>query len=173
MEAPRLLDRIRMAIRARHYSIRTEEAYVMWARRYILFHGKKHPSAMGAEEINAFLTHLPVERNVSASTRGAGAERAPVSLQGGAERGGGVDRRPRAGGQAEEAAGGLHAPRNCGDPRLDEWDAEADCGVAVRDGATSHRRGTATGQRCGLRKERDPDPGSERGERTEEPCSRG
>ena len=56
-------------IRTRHYSIRTEEAYVTWARRYILFHKKKHPSAMGAEEINAFLTHLAVERNVSASTQ--------------------------------------------------------------------------------------------------------
>lgn len=68
-DPPKLLDRIRMAIRTRHYSIRTEEAYVTWARRYILFHKKKHPSAMGAEEINAFLTHLAVERNVSASTQ--------------------------------------------------------------------------------------------------------
>src|SRR5512132_1252314 len=69
MAGPKLLDRVRMAVRARHYSIRTEEAYVTWARRYILFHGKKHPSAMGAEEINAFLTHLAVERHVSASTQ--------------------------------------------------------------------------------------------------------
>lgn len=68
-DPPRLLDRIRMAVRTRHYSIRTEEAYVTWARRYILFHHKKHPSAMGAEEINAFLTHLAVEKNVSASTQ--------------------------------------------------------------------------------------------------------
>ena len=69
MQEPRLLDRIRMAVRTRHYSIRTEEAYVMWAKRFILYHGKKHPSAMGAEEINAFLTHLAVERNVAASTQ--------------------------------------------------------------------------------------------------------
>lgn len=69
VEAPRLLDRIRMAVRTRHYSIRTEEAYVAWARRYILFHGKKHPSAMGAPEVNAFLTHLAVEKSVSASTQ--------------------------------------------------------------------------------------------------------
>ena len=68
-EAPKLLDRIRMAVRTRHYSIRTEEAYVTWARRYILFHGKKHPSAMGAPEVNAFLTHLAVEKSVSASTQ--------------------------------------------------------------------------------------------------------
>lgn len=48
---------------------RTEEEYVAWARRYILFHNKKHPSAMGPEEINAFLTHLAVEKNVAASTQ--------------------------------------------------------------------------------------------------------
>jgi integron integrase len=66
---PKLLERVRAAIRTKHYSIRTEEAYVTWSKRYILFHGKKHPSAMGAEEINAFLTHLAVDRNVSASTQ--------------------------------------------------------------------------------------------------------
>ena len=59
-----------MAVRTRHYSLRTEETYVGWARRFILFHGKKHPSAMGAEEVNAFLTHLAVETGVSASTQG-------------------------------------------------------------------------------------------------------
>lgn len=69
MGEPRLLDRMSALLRTRHYGIRTEDAYVQWARRYILFHGKKHPSAMGAAEINAFLTHLAVERNVSASTQ--------------------------------------------------------------------------------------------------------
>ena len=69
MEEPRLLDRMRAVLRTRHYSIRTEDAYVQWAKRFILFHGKRHPSAMGPEEINAFLAHLAVERNVSASTQ--------------------------------------------------------------------------------------------------------
>ncbi len=68
-EPPRLLDRVRQAIRVRHYSIRTEEAYVQWSRRFILFHHKRHPSSMGAEEVNAFLTHLAVEEHVSASTQ--------------------------------------------------------------------------------------------------------
>lgn len=68
-EPPKLLDRVRMAIRVRHYSVRTEEAYVMWIRRFILFHGKKHPSAMGAAEVNAFLNDLAVERTVSAATQ--------------------------------------------------------------------------------------------------------
>jgi len=68
-EQPKLLDRVRAELRARHFSHRTEEAYVMWIRRYIFFHNKKHPSAMGADDVNAFLTHLAVEERVSASTQ--------------------------------------------------------------------------------------------------------
>jgi hypothetical protein len=67
--APKLLDRVRDAVRTRHYSRRTEEAYVHWIRRYIVFHGKAHPSTLGAEAISAFLTWLAVQRNVSASTQ--------------------------------------------------------------------------------------------------------
>lgn len=66
---PKLLDRVRHAIRTRHYSPRTEEAYVHWIRRYIVFHGKKHPSTLGAADISVFLTWLAVERKVSASTQ--------------------------------------------------------------------------------------------------------
>jgi integron integrase len=66
---PRLLQRLSSAIRARQMSRRTEQAYRQWARRYILFHGKRHPAAMAEPEINAFLTHLAVSRRVSASTQ--------------------------------------------------------------------------------------------------------
>ena len=66
--APKLLDRLRDHLRTRHYSIRTETAYVDWARRFILFHGKRHPQDMGGAEVEAFLTHLAVNRPVSAST---------------------------------------------------------------------------------------------------------
>ena len=66
---PKLLDRVRDAIRTRHYSRRTEEAYVYWIRRYIDFHGKAHPSTMGAPEVAAFLTWLAVRQRVSASTQ--------------------------------------------------------------------------------------------------------
>ena len=52
-----------------HYSIRTEQAYVDWCRRFILWHGKRHPREMGAKEVEAFLTHLAIERGVSASTQ--------------------------------------------------------------------------------------------------------
>ena len=68
-EAPKLLDRVRAALRVRHYSPRTEESYVGWICRFILYHGKRHPSSMGAGEVNAFLTSLAVEGNVSASTQ--------------------------------------------------------------------------------------------------------
>jgi integron integrase len=66
---PRLLDRLRDALRTRHYSRRTEDAYVMWVRRYILFHGKRHPAEMAEAEVTAFLTHLAVRGQVSASTQ--------------------------------------------------------------------------------------------------------
>jgi integron integrase len=66
---PRLLDRVREAIRARHYSLRTEEAYVGWIRRFILFHKKRHPLEMAEPEINAFVTHLALDGPVSASTQ--------------------------------------------------------------------------------------------------------
>jgi integron integrase len=66
---PRLLDQVRDAIRTRHYSYRTEEAYVGWIRRFILFHHKRHPAEMGKPEIEQFLTGLAVKRNVAASTQ--------------------------------------------------------------------------------------------------------
>lgn len=67
--SPRLLDRVRMAARVLHYSLRTEDAYVGWVRRYILFHHKRHPLEMGGAEINAFLTDLAVHGHVAASSR--------------------------------------------------------------------------------------------------------
>ena len=66
---PRLLDRVRAALRARHYSRRTEEAYVAWIRRYIFFHGKRHPAGMGAPELTSFLTSLAVDGRALATFR--------------------------------------------------------------------------------------------------------
>jgi integron integrase len=65
----KLLDQVHDVMRVKHYSIRTEQAYVDWIKRYILFHGKRHPQEMGVPEIEAFLTHLAVEQNVAASTQ--------------------------------------------------------------------------------------------------------
>ena len=69
MERKRLLEQVRDCIRFKHYSIRTEEAYVHWCRRFIIFHQKQHPCEMGAAEIEHFLTHLAVNGKVSASTQ--------------------------------------------------------------------------------------------------------
>ncbi|MGA7990048.1 MAG: integron integrase [Thermoanaerobaculia bacterium] len=66
---PRLLDRLRAALRARHYSLRTEQSYVHWVKRFILFHGKRHPDTMGEPEINAFLSSLATDGKVAASTQ--------------------------------------------------------------------------------------------------------
>src|SRR5687767_14597034 len=66
---PKLLERVRLAVRSKYYSIRTEQAYVDWVRRFILFHGKRHPENMGEEEIRVFLSHLATERDVAAATQ--------------------------------------------------------------------------------------------------------
>ena len=66
---PKLLDRVRDTIRFKHYSLRTEQAYVDWIKRFILFHGKRHPEAMGAEEVRTFLSDLAANQNVAASTQ--------------------------------------------------------------------------------------------------------
>jgi len=68
-QKPKLLDEVREAIRTRHYSLKTEEAYVHWIKRFILFHNKRHPRDMREREINQFITHLAVKENVSASTQ--------------------------------------------------------------------------------------------------------
>ena len=66
---PRLLDQMRDRLRTLHYSLRTEQQYLFWVRRFVLFSGRRHPATMGATEVEAFLTHLAVDRKVSASTQ--------------------------------------------------------------------------------------------------------
>jgi hypothetical protein len=67
---PKLLDLVRQTIRLKHYSMRTERAYVDWIKRFMLFHDKRHPASMGAPEVHAFLSHPAVEQQVAASTNG-------------------------------------------------------------------------------------------------------
>ena len=69
MPSPRLLDQVRQAIRLRHYSYRTQKAYVDWIRRFIVFNDKRHPCDMGATEVERFLSHLAQQRNVAAATQ--------------------------------------------------------------------------------------------------------
>lgn len=66
---PKLLDQVRDRLRVNHYSLRTEKQYLNWIKRFILFHGKRHPKEMGATEVEAFLTHLAVDGNVAAATQ--------------------------------------------------------------------------------------------------------
>ncbi len=66
---PKLLDRMREALRSRHYSRRTEQTYCHWVKRFIYFHNVRHPAEMAEPQINAFLTHLAVKQKVSASTQ--------------------------------------------------------------------------------------------------------
>lgn len=65
----KLLDQVRDALRSKHYSYRTEQSYVQWVKRYVLFHNKRHPRELGRADVEAFLTHLAVERHVAASTQ--------------------------------------------------------------------------------------------------------
>ena len=65
----KLLDQVRDVIRRKHFSIRTEQAYVDWIRRFILFHDKRHPAEMGEQELTEFLTHLARDVHVAASTQ--------------------------------------------------------------------------------------------------------
>jgi site-specific recombinase XerD len=66
---PRLLDQVRQIIRVKHYSLRTEESYINWIKRFIFFHNKKHPIEMGEKEVGEFITHLAKNEKVSASTQ--------------------------------------------------------------------------------------------------------
>ena len=69
VKKPKLLDQVRDAIRTKHYSMKTEQAYIHWIKKYIFFHNKRHPKEMGEKEINQFITHLAVKERVSASTQ--------------------------------------------------------------------------------------------------------
>lgn len=66
---PKLLEQVQNQLRTRHYSYRTEKTYLHWIKKYILFHGKRHPAEMGATEVTEYLTHLAVSRSVAASTQ--------------------------------------------------------------------------------------------------------
>ena len=68
-QPPRLLDQLRQAIRLKHYSLKTEKSYVHYVRNFILFHNKRHPKDMGADEIRAYLSHLAIHQHVAASTQ--------------------------------------------------------------------------------------------------------
>ena len=69
MTKPRLIDQVRNVLRVHHYSVRTEDSYIQWIKRFIFFHNKRHPSEMGEKEIRSFLAPLAVDKHVSASSQ--------------------------------------------------------------------------------------------------------
>jgi hypothetical protein len=75
---PKLLEQVRTFMRARRYSLRTEQAYLDWIRRFILFHGKRHPRDLGETEITDFLTHLAAQQHVRGFDPESGIERVVV-----------------------------------------------------------------------------------------------
>lgn len=78
---PRLLEQVRDRLRVLHYSYRTEQSYIDWIKRYVLFHGKRHPVELGARHVETFLTHLAVKSRVSASTQNQAKSALLFSLQ--------------------------------------------------------------------------------------------
>jgi Phage integrase, N-terminal SAM-like domain len=84
MPPPRLMEQVRGEIRARHYSRRSEDAYVHWIRRFIVFHGRRHPRELAAAEIAAFITWLAVDQHVAASTQNQALSGILFSVQGSA-----------------------------------------------------------------------------------------
>jgi hypothetical protein len=69
MPSPRLLDQVRERLRVKHYSMRTEDCYLHWIRRFVFFHGTKHPRDMGGAQVEAFLSHLATDARAAASTQ--------------------------------------------------------------------------------------------------------
>ena len=106
MAQPKLLEQYRERLRVKHYSLRTEDAYLHWARRFICFHGKRHPREMGGAEVEAFLSHLATEGRVAPSTQNQALARREPALR---------DRHAPAGGTAPARQGrGFRAPRDHG-----------------------------------------------------------
>lgn len=122
-EPPRFLERVRIALRSRHYSLRTEQSYVGWIKRYILFHQKRHPSTMGASEVNAFLSHLPVRRSGECVDAEPGAKRAVVPLLRSLGAAAATARGSGACPEAAAAPGGSDAAGGRSRSGADEWSA--------------------------------------------------
>ena len=133
-----LLGQVRDRIRRKHYSIRTEQAYVDWIRRFVLHHNKRHPRDMGATEVEAFLTHLAVARGVSASTQNQ-AKSAVLFLYEGSPRGASAAaRRHRVGEAAGAPAGGPDARGGRIDPGASQRHGGIDDPAPLRDRDADH-----------------------------------
>jgi hypothetical protein len=107
-QQPKLLDRVRAALRTKRYSPNSEKAYVHWIKRFIFFHNKRHPSEMGEPEINRFLTHLAVKEKVAASTQNQALSAILFFVSGSSPAANWRARYGNLGKEAKKAAGGVH-----------------------------------------------------------------
>ena len=128
---PKLLEQVREVLRMKHYSLRTEQAYVDWIKRYIFFHDKRHPGEMSEDEIRAFISDLASKKQVSASTQTV-ALSAPVSLPRRAEKGSAIHRWYRARQATRTTARGLHASRSQRGADAAGWRDLPGSGAALR-----------------------------------------
>jgi hypothetical protein len=154
----KLLDRMRRIIRTRHYSYRTEKSYLGWARRYILFHSKQHPSRLGKEEIEAYLSHLAVDRHVAPSTQNQALNgvlflyRHVLEMDGSWLNGRPACFAPKAG------TGSAGSGRGPGNPGPAAYATRQDCRVAVRRRASDERSAAAASERSRFRPARTRGP---------------
>ena len=146
---PKFLAQVRTILRTRHYSLRTEEAYLGWIRRFILFHDKRHPQEMGGTEVAAFLNYLAGERGVAAATPEPSPQCAPLPLRCGAGtqigRGGG----PAAGPACAETPDGAGQSGGAGGIARVERPISADGRAALRERVAPARVLASAGQGCG------------------------
>jgi hypothetical protein len=134
-----LLDRVRDALRTRHYSTRTEESYVGWIRRFILYHGKRHPASLGRDEVNAFLTSLAVDEHVGASTQNQALSALLFLYRVVLEEPFAVDGRTGTSAKARSCARGDDSGGSAGGPGPASRHVSVDCHASVRLGSTAAR----------------------------------
>jgi hypothetical protein len=149
VQSPRLLDQVRGKIRLKHYSIRTEQAYVDWIKRFVLHFDKRHPAEMGAREVEAFLMHLAVQGRVAAATQNQAKaallflyrevlEQDLPWLQN-------VEQE-----SAQTVAGGTYAGGGASGVVEADRHALACGGIALWVGAANHGGAASKGERCGI-----------------------
>ena len=165
VQSPKLLDRLREALRSRHYSRRTEQTYCHWVKRFIYFHNLRHPAQMAEPEINAYLTHLAVKEKVSASTQNQALSGAafPLPVCAGPQ-----DWRPRRGNpcaQTRTYTRGDDARRGKGGLGEFGWRQMADGFADVRRWAAPDGMPAPAGSGHRLRPQRDSHPGRQGCER--------
>jgi integrase-like protein len=146
----KLLDQVGDVARFRHLSLRTEETYRSWIKRFILFHGKRHPRHLDAAAVRTFLTHLAVKEHVSASTQNQAFNALLFLYRTGSSRGRAEHRRCRTRATFAQVAGSVYESRVKRHHCADEGEPAIDCGALVRRGPANHGGSTIARERPGF-----------------------